>query len=263
MDIGQLSAYALELATASATKTPIEAFTARDKNFRVEEAYAVQLINIRYLVEKGDRIVGKKIGLTSLAMQEMLGVDESDFGHLLASMNCADNQVNTDDLLQPKIEVELAFVLKSDLCGTNITVEDVVAATDYVVAAFEIVDSRIADWKIKLPDTVADNASAGCFILGDVKLTPDKVDLAACYMKLYKVVDGKDELINDGYGSAVLGDPRIAVAWLANKMNSFGVSLKAGEVILSGAFSAAPPAKAGDKFKAVFTDFGTLEAEFI
>jgi 2-keto-4-pentenoate hydratase len=135
----------------------------------------------------------------------------------------------------------------------------VLANTGYVVAAFEIVDSRVADWKIKLADTVADNASSGRYVLGGKKFNPNEIDLSAVTMKLYK----NGELAGEGTGAAVMGDPCLSVAWLANRLWEYGVTLKAGEVILSGAFSAAPMAAKGDKFSAGFSSFGIVEAEFV
>jgi 2-keto-4-pentenoate hydratase len=161
--------------------------------------------------------------------------------------------------LQPKIEGEIAFILKGDLSGGKVTKEDVLKNTDYVVAAFEIVDSRVADWKIKLPDTVADNASSGRYVLGTNKLNLSEIDLSSVDMKLFR----NGELAGEGTGASVQGDPCIAVAWLANRLWSYGVTLKAGEVILSGAFSAAPAAAKGDKFTAEFSSFGKVEAEFV
>ena len=225
----------------------------------VEDAYRIQLANIKRALDMGHAISGKKIGLTSEGIQKQLGVNEPDYGHLFAAMECADGKINTGELMQPKIEGEIAFILRADLAGGKVTTEDVIAATDYVCAAFEIVDSRVADWKIKLPDTVADNASSGRYTLGSVKLKLSEIDLSAVSLKLYK----NGELVNEGSGAEVMGDPCRAVAWLANKLWDFGVTLNAGEVILSGAFSAAPAAAKGDKFTAEFSSFGTVEAEFV
>jgi 2-keto-4-pentenoate hydratase len=186
-------------------------------------------------------------------------VNEPDYGHLFAAMDCKDGKINTAALLQPKIEGEIAFILKENLSGGKVTPEDVRKATDYVAAAFEIVDSRVADWKIKLVDTVADNASSGRYVLGAKKLRLSEVDLPSVTMKLYK----NGQLAGEGTGAAVLGDPLISVAWLANRLWSYGVTLKAGEVILSGAFSAAPPAVKGDTFKADFSSFGTVDALYV
>jgi len=255
--------YARELFDAERSRQPISPITERDSTFYIDDAYAVQLINIERATALGYRVSGKKIGLTSPAMQRQLGVGEPDYGHLFTAMECPGGIVNTDALIQPKIEAELAFCLKKDLRGGSITPADVDDATEYIAAAFEIVDSRVADWRIKLQDTVADNASSGRYVLGQIKIPPKTIDLSCVAMMLYKNEDKGEALMGDGLGSAVMGDPRIAVAWLANKLWDYGVALNAGEVILSGAFSAAPPAKKGDTFRAVFTDFGTVEARFV
>lgn len=225
----------------------------------VEDAYAIQMDNVNRVLSMGHVISGKKIGLTSPGIQQQMGVNEPDYGHLFAAMDCPDGVLQTDKLMQPKIEAELAFILKEDLTGGNVTVEDVKRATDYVVAAFEIVDSRVSDWKIKLMDTVADNASSGRYVLGETRLNPNEVDLREIGMQLFK----NGEQIDKGTGAAVLGDPCEAVAWLSNKMHQYGVVLKKGEVILSGAFSAAPVAAKGDEFEAVFTQFGSVKAKFV
>ncbi len=259
----QTTAYAAALYEAQISKQAIPAFSSLNPDFTVDQAYEVQMINVAKQLAGGDIISGKKIGLTSLAMQKLLNVAEPDFGHLFQSMDCFDGKIDSSKLLQPKIEAEIAFILKADLSGGAVTVTDVLKATDYLVAAFEVVDSRIADWKIKLPDTIADNASSGCYVLGTKRIAPKTLDLATVTLSLYKTKAGKEELINQGSGYDVLGHPAVAVAWLANKLWHYGVSLQAGEVILSGALSAAPPAQRGDSFKAVFSDFGILEASFI
>ena len=327
----RIDAYALELFDAERSRTTIPQITARDQAFSVDDAYAVQLTNINKAIGLGFTVSGKKIGLTSLAMQKQLGVGEPDYGHLFHSMDCSDGagggDVDTGDLIQPKIEAEIAFVLKKELSGGNVTPDDVSDATDYVVAAFEIVDSRIENWKLKLADTVADNASSGRYILGadkvslggngnangvgtgigkssdagdcvgigaDTAKSSDagvgtgigkssdagagkcagaNADLPNIAMRMYKKAAGcedlaggelaGEELVGEGRGSDVMGDPRVAVAWLANKLWSYGVTLNAGEVILSGAFSAAPAAKKGDVFRAEFDGIGKVEARFI
>jgi 2-keto-4-pentenoate hydratase len=157
------------------------------------------------------------------------------------------------------VEAEIAFVLKEDLMGPGVTVADVMKATDHVLASFEIVDSRIRDWKIGLIDTVSDNASSGLFLLGDQQVKLGNIDLKKIEMSLYK----NGEFVNSGRGDAALGDPAYCVAWLANKMSEFGVALKKDEVILSGALSAAITAEAGDSFRADFTGLGTVEVKFI
>ncbi|ABO68498.1 2-keto-4-pentenoate hydratase [Geobacillus thermodenitrificans] len=225
----------------------------------VEMAYRVQLATIERKVEAGDVVVGKKIGLTSLAMQQLLSVDQPDYGHLLASMAVENGgEISWKRVIQPKVEAEIAFVLKQELVGPHVTALDVLRATDYVIPALEIVDSRIESWEIKLEDTIADNASSGLYVLGGKPLKPDRVDLAQMGMALYK----NGELVNTGVGAAVLGHPANCVAWLANKLYEFGITLKAGEVILSGALSAAVDAAPGDYFHARFAYLGEVGVRF-
>lgn len=224
----------------------------------VIDAYQIQLQNIDRFVAEGRKISGKKIGLTSVPMQEMFGVNEPDYGHIFADVDFVDGKVDSQLFMQPKVEGEIAFVLKEDLVGPNITPAQVLEKTDYIVAALEIVDSRIKDWKIKLVDTVADDASFGGYCLGKIKLDPNKIDITKIKMDFYK--NGKH--VNSGEGKDVLGDPAFCVAWLANKMGEFGITLKKGEVILSGALSAALVAEKGDSFEARFTHLGTLHCSF-
>ncbi|MDR2073714.1 MAG: 2-keto-4-pentenoate hydratase [Spirochaetaceae bacterium] len=260
VDIGAL---ADQLFQAERQCKAIPPLTGQDPSLTIDDAYQIQLANVKRVLDLGHVISGKKIGLTSPGIQKQMGVNEPDYGHLFAAMdNSAGDdvgQINTAALIQPKIEGEIAFVLKADLTGGKVSPKDVINATDYVAAAFEIVDSRIADWKIKLIDTVSDNASSGRYVIGNKRLKLSEVDLPRVAMKLFK----GGEPAGEGTGEAVLGDPCISVAWLANRLWSYGVSLKAGEVILSGAFSAAPLARKGDVFTAEFTSFGKVRAEFI
>lgn len=259
MDRDSIQKFADMLYDAEGTRVAIPPLTEMEPALDIDDAYAIQLANVERVVREGHIISGKKIGLTSQGIQKQLGVDEPDYGHLFAAMDCTDGSCGIDRLMQPKIEGELAFILKEDLTGGQVTAEDVRAATDYVVAAFEIVDSRVADWRIKLVDTVSDNASSGRYVLGTKKLSPDAVDLPSVHMVLYK----NGEAVGEGTGAAVLGDPAVAVAWLANRLWGYGVALKAGEVILSGAFSAAPEAARGDVFTADFGDAGSVTARFV
>jgi 2-keto-4-pentenoate hydratase len=259
MDEKRIAAYAEQLFNAERNRKAVPPLTDQDPALTIDDAYQIQLTNVKRVLEMGHTISGKKIGLTSEGIQTQMGVNEPDYGHLFAAMDCKDGNINTGALLQPKIEGEIAFVLKADLAGGKVSREDVLAATDYVAAAFEIVDSRVADWKIKLVDTVSDNASSGRYVLGSKRLKLSDVDLPGVSMKLYK----NGEPAGEGTGAAVLGDPSVSVAWLANRLWSYGVTLKAGEVILSGAFSAAPPAKKGDVFRAEFSSFGVVEAQFV
>lgn len=250
--------YADMLYESERAKTPIPPLTEQDAALTIDDAYAIQMENVNRAAAMGRMVSGKKIGLTSSGIQQQMGVNEPDYGHLFAEMECKDGVVDTALLIQPKIEAELAFVLAADLSGGQVTAQDVRRATEYVAGAFEIVDSRIDGWKIKLVDTVADNASSGRYVLGKKRLKIDEVDLPAVTMRLYK----NNNLVGEGTGAAVLGDPCVAVAWLANRLWSYGVQLKKGEVILSGAFSAAPLAQKGDVFRVEFSSFGDVVAEF-
>jgi len=236
----------------------IPPIAAEDPELTIAEAYGVQVRNIRRKLEAGDRITGKKIGLTSAAMQDLLGVHQPDYGHLLASMDAASRVIDTAALVQPRIEAELAFVLASDLPTTGVTPDDVLAATGHVVASLEIVDSRIIDWRIGILDTVADNASSGRYVLGEARLDPRQVDLRRIGMVLTK--NGTE--VSRGRADAVLGDPASAVAWLANAVGEYGVQLRTGEVILSGAMAAMVPVGAGDTVVARFDRLGDVTATF-
>lgn len=230
----------------------VEPVTKLEPNLTTDEAYYVQLYNVDRQLEAGKTIIGKKIGLTSKAMQESLGVNEPDYGHLLSDMVIEKDTpaIYSDQVLQPRVEGELAFILKEDLTGPNVSVEDVLNATESIVAAIEIVDSRVQDWKITLQDTVADNGSSAFYILGDKHFKPEDLDRIGVKMQLFK----NDELINEGDGAAVLGDSAYCVAWLANKLSAFDIQLKAGEVILAGALSAAIGAEMSDQFTCKFTE---------
>ncbi|MBS4213896.1 MULTISPECIES: 2-keto-4-pentenoate hydratase [Neobacillus] len=248
-----------QLKQAEESKKSIAPLTELYPDLTIDEAYQVQLQMIGEKVQAGQKIVGKKIGLTSVAMQQLLGVDQPDYGHLLDTMEVSNQgTITLNDLFQPKVEGEIAFILNKDLTGPNVTVEDVLAATAYIAPALEIVDSRITDWKITLADTVADNASSGLFVIGDDRYALSDIDLRSIEMNLFK----NGELVNTGYGSDVLGHPAECVAWLANKLSEYNVVLKAGEVILSGALSAAVVAEKGDRFTAGFSHIGKVEVSF-
>lgn len=251
--------FAENLFNAEQSRQGITPLTEESPDLSVEDAYQIQLKNVQKKVSEGKRITGKKIGLTSLAMQESLGVDEPDYGHLLDEM-IVENQgtIPFNRVMQPRVEAELAFVLKKDLVGPNVSTLDVLQATNYVVPALEIVDSRVKDWKIKLPDTIADNASSVLYVLGDKPFAVSEYNLKQTGMVLHK--NGK--ICNTGVGAAALGDPAYCVAWLANKLTEFNISLKAGEVILSGALSAAVSAEVGDFFQARFANMGEVSVRF-
>jgi 2-keto-4-pentenoate hydratase len=251
--------FAKQLSEAEESLIGTTSLTSADPNLTVEEAYEIQLENIERKVAQGQTIVGKKIGLTSKAMQDLLGVDEPDYGHLLDSMVVENGSaVPKQKVLQPKVEGEIAFILKKDLKGPNVTTLDVLQATDYILPAIEVVDSRVQDWKIKLPDTIADNASSAFYALGGKPVKIEDVDLELLGMVLTK--NGK--LVNTGVGAAALGNPAQCVAWLANRLADFDISLRAGEVILSGALSAAVDAEEGDTFTARFAHLGEVSVHF-
>jgi len=225
----------------------------------IEDAYRIQQCLVARRLERGGRIVGKKIGVTSLIVQQMLGVDQPDFGYLLDDMIYAEGDaIPFDRLIQPKAEGEIAFVLKKDLLGPGITTADVLAATEGVMACFEIVDSRIRDWKIKIQDTVADNASCGVFVLGSQLVSPREVDLVTCGMLLEK----NGEIVTLGAGAAALGSPVNAVVWLANRLGGLGIPLKAGEVILSGSLAAMVPVTKGDSLRVSIGGVGDCSVRF-
>lgn len=225
-----------------------------------DEAYRIQHAVITHKIEAGARVVGHKIGLTSLAMQQLLGVDQPDFGHILDNMMVADGAaLRRDDLIYPRVEAEISFVLAEDLRGPGVTVPRVLAATKYVMPALEIVDSRIVDWRITLMDTIGDNASSCRMVVGGKAVPVDNLDLRLLGMVLEK----NGEIANTATGAAVLGHPALAVAWLANKLAEFDVTLKAGEVILPGALSAAVTVQAGDVVQASFDHIGSVSVRFV
>lgn len=248
-----LASVADALARAEATGTPIAPITATHPELGVDEAYAIQTLNVQ---ARGTTVVGHKIGLTSQAMQDMLGVDEPDFGVLYADrVHRSGVVLPTAGLISPRIEPEFAFVLRSDLHGPGVTAADVWAATGQVLPAVEVIDSRIADWKIGLVDTIADNASCHCAVLAEAGVSPGDVDLGAAAVRL--LVDG--EVVQAGTGAAVLGDPAEAVAWLANAIARYGQGLQAGHVVLSGSMTAAVPLRAPGTVVADFGPLGTVE----
>jgi len=251
--------YAKELLEAETAVKEIAAFTDRDESITVEDAYYIQLETVKLKEAQGKKVIGKKVGLTSRAMQEMLQVDEPDYGHLFDDMTVKNGDiVDTKTMVAPRIEAEIGFMLKDDLVGPNITFLDVIMATDYVLPTLEIIDSRIADWKIKLIDTVADNGSSAKVVIGDEKKNLEDIHLRTNGMILKK----NEEIVATGSGAAALGHPAEAVAWLANKLADFDITLKTGELILPGALSGALNVEAGDTIKADFGTLGVAEVTF-
>lgn len=251
--------YAEKLLVAEATKQPIEPLSSIVPDITADDAYAIQLLQIASKQQEGKRIVGKKIGLTSKAMQQQFKVSEPDYGHILSDMVEVDGAtISLNHFIQPKLEFEIAFVLKKNLYGPNITVEDVIEATDYIVPALEVIDSRIVDWKIRFEDTVADNGSSAMVIIGGTPTKLQDIDLPHIGMNVYR--DG--ELFDSAAAAAVMGDPLRAVAWLANKLSKYNIGLQAGEFVLAGALTAAVTIEDGDTFTAEFAHLGTVSATF-
>ncbi|MGW2647159.1 2-keto-4-pentenoate hydratase [Streptomyces sp. NPDC001393] len=225
----------------------------------IAAAYAVQQALTRRRLAAGALVVGRKIGLTSPAVQQQLGVDQPDFGVLFADMDVSGlPEVPSGRLLQPKAEAEIAFVLKEDLTDGDLELARIREAVDYAVAALEIVDSRIADWDITLTDTVADNASSGLFVLAEHRLTLDEFEPRETTMRLY----ADDVLVSEGNGAACLGDPLNALAWLARTAVSLGEPLRAGQVVLSGALGPMVPAPSGTRIRAEISSLGEVTAAF-
>jgi len=261
MDGTAIERHGEELYRALRERFTVPPLTDREPSITIDDAYRIQLaIVARKLEREGVRHVGKKIGVTSEVVQTMFSVDQPDFGHLTSEMMLRDGDtVPTERMIQPRAEGEIAFVLKRDLRGPGLEPADVLAATDCVKACFEIVDSRIRDWKIKIQDTVADNASCGVFVLGDRVVDPRDVDLNTCGMVLEK----NGEIVATGAGAAALGAPANAVAWLANTLGALGMALNAGEVILSGSLAAMVPVKAGDSLRVSIGGIGGCSVRFV
>ena len=249
-----------ELYAALRERRTVAPLIARHPDLSVDDAYAISLGFLARRQADGERVVGKKIGVTSKPVQDMLGVHQPDFGFLTDWMQVGEEvDVDAKALIAPRAEAEIAFVLKHSLNGPGVTAADVVAATDYIAPCFEIVDSRIRDWKISIVDTVADNASCGVFVLGEAKADPRGLDLPA----LRVTVTRNGAPLSEGLGSAVQGDPAQAVAWLANTLGAHGVTLDAGDVILSGSLVPLEPAVKGDVFEMTLHGIGTCTARFV
>ena len=255
--ITQLGDELYEALTAGKTVSPL---TSRGFDITIEDAYHIQQRMLARRIEKGEKVVGKKIGVTSKAVMNMLGVGQPDFGYLLDGMVYNEGEsIPMSSLIQPKAEGEIAFLLNKDLMGPGLTAADILAATEGVMACFEIVDSRIQDWKIKIQDTVADNASCGVFVLGDKLVDPKKVDLALCGMVLEK----NGEIVVTGAGAATMASPVNAMVWLANTLGRLGIGLNAGDIVLSGALGAMVPVQAGDSLRCTIGGIGGCSVRFI
>lgn len=256
----EIARHADALRDAGATRVPIDPLTTTAPTLDVADAYAIQLANIERAVAQGRTIAGHKVGLTSKAMQEMLGVDEPDFGVLLDDMVLADGaEVATDRLVQPRVEAEIAVRLARDLEGPGVTTEDALDALAVAIPALEIIDSRIADWKIRLVDTVADNGSSALVVLGGTETPIENLDLPGVEV----AVEHNANVVERGTGAAVLGHPAACVAWLANKLSEFGQAVRAGQIIMPGALHRAFDVEAPDVVRARFTGLGDVTVHFV
>jgi len=261
MDSARIDALGEELYQALRDCQVLEPLTEREPEITIEDAYHISQRMTGLRIERdGERVVGKKIGVTSKPVQEMLGVFQPDFGILTDTMEYPEGAriPIAGNLIQPRAEGEIAFRLRKDLAGPGVTEADVLEATATIIPCFEIVDSRIRDWQIKIEDTVADNASCGVYVLGREEVDPRDFDLPGLAMKIYK----NGELHSEGLGSAVQGNPLTAVAWLANTLGEFGIPFKAGEVILSGSLAPLIPVVAGDEMVLELGGVGSCSCSF-
>ncbi|MHC9296991.1 2-keto-4-pentenoate hydratase [Mycobacterium sp. LTG2003] len=250
---------AADLAQAERSRVPITPLTDANPGIDVVDAYEIQLINIRQRVAEGARVIGHKVGLSSKAMQDMMGVDEPDYGHLLDEMQVYEEKpVKSSDYLYPRVEVEVGFILADDLPGAGCTEEDVLAATAAFAPAIELIDTRITNWQIKLCDTIADNASSAGWVLGEARVSPKDIDIR----NIDAVLTNHGEVVAEGRSDAVLGNPVTAVAWLARKVEGFGVRLKAGDIVLPGSCTRAIDAPPGSDFIADFAGLGSVRLSF-
>ena len=226
----------------------------------IDDAYAISLGFLERRLASGERVIGKKIGVTSKAVQDMLGVHQPDFGFLTDQMQIAhDGTIDiAASMIQPRAEAEIALILGSSLSGPGVSMQDVLAATHSIAPCFEIVDSRIDRWNIRIVDTVADNASCGMFVLGQERVSPIGLDLASLEVRVTK----NGQPLSRGFGSAVQGSPLAAVAWLANTLGAYGVTLNAGDIILSGSLVPLEPAVPGDVFHMELDHVGSATIGF-
>ena len=251
---------ARQLTNARTSRVPIAPLSDSYPEMEPSDSYAIQQNVVQAMLDEGDTIVGYKLGLTSRPMQQMLGISEPDYSAVMGSVMYSEGaQIPADLFIAPKAEAEIAVILSHDLTGPGVTVADVEASTRGAAAAIEIVDSRIADWKIKLTDTIADLASCGAIVVSPTVVPIDDFELRLTGM----VYRHNGEILATGAGAAALDDPLAAVAWAANTLGPLGITLKAGHVIMTGSLHAAVNIVAGDKFQADFDHLGSVSAELV
>lgn len=248
-----------ELYSAINERRVLNPLTAEHPDITIANAYEISMQILHNRLSAGETLIGKKIGVTSKAVMEMLGVNQPDFGFITNGMRKDEEMPISSGLIQPRAEGEIAFLLKRDLSGPGITNADVLAATEAVMPCFEVVDSRIKDWAIKIEDTVADNASCGWFSVNEgAAISPTRIDLATCGM----VVTKNGSVISTGAGAAAMGSPVNCVAWLANTLGHFGISLKQGDIILSGSLVPLETVSPGDEMTVKIGGMGSCSLAF-
>ena len=260
MDHGQIESAAATLRQVYVTREPVEPITADLPGATLNDAYAVQNVNTEYWLGKQRVLIGRKIGVTSGAVQSQLGVSQPDYGMLFADMEYADQEeVPFSRMIQPRIEGEIGFRIDTDLHGPNIGLNDLINAIDYAVPAIEIVDSRIADWRISIIDTIADNASSGLYVVGSQPTKLENFDHRLCGM----VIEHRGVPVCTGAGAACLGNPLTACLWLARKMAEVERPLVAGDFLLSGALGPLTWVQANETYELRINGLGSVSARFI
>ncbi len=251
---------AYRFTAAEQQRVPIEPITSLHPDLTEDDAYSVQVAVVSIKVERGDRVIGRKVGATSQPIQQLLRIDEPIYGTLLESNQIANGEtISLSRLIHPRVECEIAFLLGEDLVGTGITAADVLAATQAVTASLEINDPRTREWKIGSREAIADNGVAARFVLGEQRLPVEELDLPNTTVMLKK----NGEEVASATGAAVLGDPARAVAWLANKLAKHHQSLKASEIVLPGSMTPICPVGAGDGVEAEFDALGSVSVHFV